>query len=171
MAYYYNDYGDLVIIQDDDQYRNSRRDHRRGQSRPRPRPRPYHYRPERPRPRSQPETVVVRPSNPPPPQAPQAPVIVEQPIVQERPDYGLELGGVRLGFGRVTGVLLTLVGVGLQVGSHFVPVPELPATESAAELAAYQDEKNKAERKIRVLETAGRGLSDAGQLAAFNVKG
>lgn len=165
---YYTDDGDVVIdIDDSEDYRNARvvQDHR---SRPRPRDLPpARTTSRRVVVRSPERTNVVVPSRR---ATTSEPVVVEQPVIERPPEYGVNLGGLQLSFGTVAGTVLTLGGMGLRIAAHFVDMPKPPAGDEKdlpKELVKYTQEQSDAIRKSRVMETVGQTLSDLGQLAAY----
>ena len=98
------------------------------------------------------------------------PVIIRQPVVEEMPEYGVSIGGVQVSLTTVAGTLLTLGGLGAQLASHFVNMPEPPTGEHEGvvdDLVQFHQDKKEADRKLRLLDSVGRALSDVGQLAGF----
>ncbi len=150
---YFDDYDDddVIILEPD---------HRNGTMRRRGRRIPSGRRLPPPRP---PGRIVMRPR-------PRPPVIVQQPApVEETHDTGVTIGGMRIPLTMIAGAVLTIGGLGVQLASHFVSQPEVPDRSNAKveDLAGYDEEKAESDRKVRMLESIGRALSDLGQLAAL----
>jgi hypothetical protein len=171
--YVYEEGGETIIeLPDPDEYRNAR---------PAPRRRTRERRRRRERRRTRPgqesrRVVIRRPdademrAQPYPADEAMAPVVVQQPVIEQPPEYGVSIGGVQLSFGTVAGTLLTLGGIGVQLASHFVSVPEPPTGDQddvVEDLVQFNQDKKAADRKLRLLGSIGRTLSDVGQLAAF----
>ena len=172
MAYYHydDDDGDVIleVIPDDDyEYRNAVRvQNAQRQNARRADGGWYDRRYQRAR---RPGPVVVRHQPRPQPRPQQ--IVVQQPAQVPVPAYqesGLMVGGVRVSLGALAGTMLTLGGLGVQLASHFVDKPTPPSGElETGHLVEFQQEKDKSERKIHMLESIGRALSDLGQLTAF----
>lgn len=177
-VYVYEEGGETIIeIPDSSEYRNARSRFRPGDARGRRGPRDHRSatlaRPSR-------RVVIRRPDDdemraqPYPPvysgDEPVTPVIVQQPVIERQPENGVSIGGVQLSFTTIAGTLLTLGGLGVQLVSHFVSMPEPPTGDDDGvleEFVRFNEEKTKADRKLRLLDSIGRALSDVGQLAAF----
>lgn len=171
-VYVYEEGGETIVeIPDRSEYRNARPRPRPGDARGRRSTRDRRVAMAR-----QPRRVVIRRSDDdemraqPYPDEVLTPVVVEQPVIERQPEYGVSIGGMQLSFATIAGTLLTLGGLGVQVASHFVSVPEPPTGDHDGVLedfVQFNQDKVKADRKLRLLDSIGRALSDVGQLAAF----
>ena len=154
MYSYLDDYGDMVI--------DLEPDHRNGVRYVRRRANVQNAR-QLPMIRDARERIVIRqpPRNP--------PVVVQQPATTTTPELGVNVGGMRIPLTMIAGAVLTLGGLGVQLASNFVSQPDLPdrANAKIEDVADYEKEKASADRKVQLMESIGRALSDLGQLAAF----
>lgn len=111
--------------------------------------------------------VVRRPQ----PAIPVRTVPAPAPVVEDVADVGLTIGGMNIPLSTIAGALLTLAGLGTTLVGQFVTQPEPPEPEraQASDIAAYEQEKAKAEKRMRRFDAIGRSLSDLGQMAAFRM--
>jgi hypothetical protein len=158
--YVYEEGGEMIVeIPDSSEYRNAP-----------PRPRPGDGRGRRRR-RDWRSTLPARPARR---------VVIRRPEAEDAhaapypldaaPAYGVSIGGVQLSIATIASALLTVGGIGVQLATHFVSVPEPPAGDADSvieDLVQFNQDKDEAERKLRLLGSIGRTLSDVGQLAGL----